>query len=253
MIVCGLAGACAPRAATTVAVSLPAAPVAGAVSGTTYTAPDGAFRVAVPTVFVTGQAAVGAGRLHEGLRLEDGRGMVEGARVDYVMFGPSVDHDDEIYHVVLAAPDPYRRYDDLARHADAIITGYLEQYDQQYVGASTELVRKDVELAGRPAVYASYRYDFVRRSTDDATRLRSYVSFCILAAQGYRLVTTVVERRPASVPSEEADGREKSLEHQYREGSCDGQWLASLELDAPATTATSSLAFRNRFAAQNAR
>lgn len=241
-LACGLSAACAPHGATRVGVALPDRPAAGAVSGTTYTTADGAFSVAVPRVFTTDDGAdTGTPAVHEDLRLEDGRSVVEGARVDFVMFGPSGRQADEIYHVVLAAPEPHRRYDDLARHADAIITGYLEQYDRQHVGAATEIVRKDVSVGDQPAIYAAYRYDFVTAGPGDDVQQRSDVSFCILAAPGHRLVMTVVERWPAALPPRSPDRSEQWRGSHHESGACDRDWLASLELDV---AAAASLVYR---------
>ena len=233
------------KTAPSVVSSAPETVVAGTISGTTYTARSGAFRVSVPAAFSQGPSrervagdspALSPPRVHDDLRVEDGSELVEDARVDYVIFGPSSAHADETYHVVVANPDPRHRYDALAKYADAVITGYLQQYDDRHPGVATELIRRPVDVAGREGVYAAYRYEY--RGRDDVT-MRFYASFCVFQERGHRLVTTLIERRPRAV-SETTDPWDSTLERRHREQGCTDAWHASLELDAPAP---SSLAY----------
>lgn len=216
-------------------------PVQGDLAGGTYTAPDGDFSVRVPPVFVDWRRGE-QGRawqdrrtpltLHADLRVEDGSDELDGAEVGWVMFGPSRWHEDEIYHVVLASPEPFRRYDDLDRYADDVVAGYIDQYDTQYEGAARRLVRKHVETGGYHAVYSAYRYDFEAGSSVTQRPYRFYTSFCVFSVPGHRLATVMIEQRPSPA---ESGGRNLDAwrERGLKSGGCWDEWIETLEFTAP--------------------
>jgi len=237
IVVALLSGSACTAARTDVPVTAPPA-ISGTLADGVYKSANGALTVRVPPVFadwseaeqrVDWQNLDVAMPIEHDMRIEDGYNEVDGTKITWVIFGPSSSHPDEIYHVVVAEPPPYHRYDDLTRYAREIVDGYLDQYDAQYAGRATEVASKYTTAAGNPAIYAVFRYDFAAGARRTSGQYSFHTAFCLFNTPGHRLVTVMIEHRPGAAGS---GGRnyEQWREESLKTGGCWNEWIATLRV-----------------------
>ncbi len=154
----------------------------GTMKGARYHAADGSFTCEPPHAVDTAEFA--------GSVLRDGQDSDAAGAVTYVTFGPGPT-DPAGYHVVLAsalAGRPDLR--PLAERAEQVVAHYMATYDGELGGSGERLVFRHATVAGRPAIYAVYRYDYQQ----DGVPALFYTAFAIIRSSDTHVVNVMAER-----------------------------------------------------------
>lgn len=152
-----------------------------------YFAADGSFSVRLPHAPESFEA--------HNLQIRDGQSGAGGRMITYVIFGPGPT-DPAGYHVILAPRSAARETPSLAERAARITESYMHDYNAAYHGAAERLVFTRTETAGRPAIYAVYRY----RYGDDDVPDEFYVVFEVIEVAPGRVVNVMAEKLTVANP-----------------------------------------------------
>lgn len=186
----------------------------GDISHGVYRASGGVFSVAVPHAADS--------REQRSLSVHDDVTETETESLTSVAFGPGAT-DPAIYRVVLSTLlDGAAEQQPLGDRADLIMSSFMVLYDDEFGGMGEQMLRKQLTIDGREAVYAVYRY----APAQEGMRV-FYTVFCFSEVSERQLVNVMASRWTSESPWH--PGVDKLLARKWRQFN---DFVASLEVPA---------------------
>jgi len=174
----------------------------GRIDSGVYRANDGAFSVVVPHADDS--------REQNTLAVHDDVTETETERLASVAFGPGAS-DPAIYRVVLSTLlGENVEHQNLGDRADLIMSSFMVLYDDEFAGMGEQMLRKQLKLDGREAVYAVYRY-----APAEEGRRVFYTVFCFSEVSDRQLLNVMASRWGSDSPWH--PGVDKLLERRWPE------------------------------------